>query len=395
MKYKVLILNDGSQYKNWGIRACIDGLKKIFFQDGSFEVETLSHQFMHKKYSFEPKIFGKKIFLEGSRATKFLPEFHVLPKIADEFEYVFNLWKTGKGGAGVKVFFDAIEEIDWVVFNAEGSVYRNNIGAIKGLFMLWVASKLGKKVAFMNGSVTLTLVDSVLPAMVHKVFNICDFVGVREPVSKQNIIDFYPELESQIEVFPDSAFVLNKRSTDIKVLDFLNQDFWVFSKSMLPMDYSLTGGESNLVELILEIKKIVPNLVIMAKDVEDQNLQKVAKLTNSYFIGDNYSYDQIFTILRKAKFIISGRYHHLIFSTMVGCPPIPLTTSSQKIHGLQKFFHEKMHTPFDATYLQNEKSKILQEVGKILSDNSLRAWYESRSSQLKQDSLNQISSIRK
>ena len=47
---KILILNDGSNYENWGIKACIDGLLKILNSgDENFIIEGLPHSYMHRK----------------------------------------------------------------------------------------------------------------------------------------------------------------------------------------------------------------------------------------------------------------------------------------------------------------------------------------------------------
>ena len=178
-KKKILVLNDGSSYENWGIKACIDGLLQILNESFPFsKIEGLNHEYMHKKYVWEPKFFGKKLLNDNSRlARRFLSSFHELPRVADEFEFIADLWDSGKGGVGADHFVVSAKRNDIIVFNAEGSTYRDNIGAIKGLFMLWYAkTRMQKRCYFTNGSVTLTLVDATLPAMVRKVFGVIDGV---------------------------------------------------------------------------------------------------------------------------------------------------------------------------------------------------------------------------
>lgn len=396
---KILILNDGSKYENWGMKACIAGLKKILSQIDSIELRSLDYDFMNRRYAFEPKIFGKKIFDSNGRFAKsFLKRFHKLPAIADEFEFFADLWLSGKGGKGADEFIKEARACDLIIFNGEGSTYRNNIGAIKGLFMLWFAkTRLNKKAVFMNGSVTLTRVDAVLPAMIRKVFSVIDLAIVREPFSYQNILDFYPELKESLQLMPDSAFALDLNldgDSSIENLDFMKKDFFVFSLSMLPMDYRVRH-RSFLADTINALKEVVPNAVFIAKDGVDQVLRDLAKDTDSYFIGAQYNYGQIAQILAKAKFIFSGRYHNAIFATKVGCPVIPLASSSHKIHGLAKFF-DFMPGPIDPTDLRSEKARVLDSARKIMSEGEeLRAKYSRRSSELRKEALSQAEFVSK
>lgn len=368
---KVLILNDGSNYENWGIKACIDGVKEIFKSDS---VEGIPHSYMHKRYSLDPKFMGRKVLNENSRlAKKILKPYHLLPRVADEYEYIANLWINGDGGSGAKDFLQKANKADVIIFNAEGSTYRDNIGAMKGLFMLWFAkTKLGKEAYFINGSVTLTAVDSILPAMIRKVFSVIDGVSVRENESKKNIESFYPKLKN-INVVPDSVFALDFLNKTKKDSESLGDDYFCFSLSMLPMDYMVSRDRSALVALINELKRYVKTPVLLAKDVEDQILKDLAKETGAKFIGADYDYQEIMGLLKNAKFLISGRYHHLIFASKVGCPLIALNTSSHKITGLCQFFGECVKAPYDPTDLWSLKDAILEDVERILSDKSLKS----------------------
>lgn len=394
MKKRILVLNDGSNYENWGIKACIDGLKNILEHTvDNFEFIGVPHSYMHQKYSWEPTVFKRKLFNDHSRITRrFLDEFHTLPKIADEFEYIAQLWFSGKGGEGAKSFLTMMKDIDIIIFNAEGTTYRDNIGAIKGLFMLWLAkTKLKKKAYFLNGSVTLTLVDSTLPAMIKKVFGVIDGVAVREPYSYNNILNFYPQL-TNIKMHPDSVFSLNvdnlQLKEKVKQLDFLDKDFFCLSLSMLPMDYRRSRDKSSLVHIINELKKIVPNAVLLAKDIEDQILKDVAKDTNSIFIGADFNYVDVMGILSKAKFLFSGRYHHLIFATKVGCPCIPIASSSHKIHGFTSLFENIMPKPIDATDVWEEIDSVVENANKIINTDDLKDIYLKRAKELEKDSFN-------
>lgn len=388
-KTKILVLNDGAKYKNWGIKACIDGLYNIIdLKQSDFEIISLPHSFMHKQYSWSPTILGRQVFSETSRvASKLLSPYHLLPRVADEFEYVAKMWTEGKGGNGADIFIEMAKSADCVIFNAEGSTYRKNIGAIKGLFMLWYAKTvLKKKAIFLNGSVTLTLVDSTLPGMIRKVFSTIDYSVVREPYSYNSIQSFYPEIKN-IKVAPDSVFSLDFSKIENSKSLQLPENFFCFSLSMLPMDTRFLD-ESVLVSLIRELKKVVPQAVFLAKDVEDQLLKSISDKTDSIFLGGELEYEEVAQVLKKAKFLFSGRYHHCIFSTMVGTPVLPLTTSSHKIHGLSKLFNGVMPTPYDATDLSNQFNSIVEKAKEIAANNSsIRSEYKKQSEVLHKEAF--------
>lgn len=400
MSTKILVLNDGSLCQNWGLQACTDGLLHIIARENiDADFMQFDHAYMHRRFSFEPRLFGgKKLFAYNSRVAKrYFPVFHVLPRVADEFEHTAELWLQGKGGRGAVEFIEKASTADAIIFNAEGSTYRdNNICALKGLFMLWFAkTKLGKKSLFVNGSVTLTRVDATLPAMVKKVFSAIDMATVREPDSYQNILEYYPELEGKIRMVPDSTFALELEQRTLQDCEFLDQDFFALSLSMLPVDFRRTRGTSSLVHLVQELKKIVPYAVLLGKDKEDQILNDVAQLTGSFFVGPSYDYQSVLNILKRAKFIVSGRYHNAIFATKVGCPVIPLHTSSQKIFGLASLFNGTMPKPIDPTDLWNEEKRVLNHASAILEQGDpLRSSYKERAAELRQEVLRLSGSIR-
>ena len=400
MDTKILILNEGSRCQNWGLQACTEGLLHIIAQENiGADFMQFDHAYMHRRYSFEPRFFGgKKLFAYNSRvAKKYFPVFHVLPRVADEFEFIADLWLQGKGGRGADEFIEKARGADAVIFNAEGSTYRDdNICALKGLFMLWFAkTKLGKRSLFLNGSVTLTRVDATLPAMVKKVFSAIDVAAVREPDSYRNILDYYPELEGKIRMVPDSTYALELDQRTLGDCKFLDLNFFALSLSMLPVDFRRTRDTSSLVHMIRELKKIVPNAVLLGKDKEDQILKDVARLTGAFFIGPSYDYQSVLNILKRAKFIISGRYHNAIFATKVGCPVIPMHTSSQKIYGLAALFKGIMPKPIDPTDLWNEEKRVLNHASLILEQgDSLRTAYKERAAELREEALRLAGSIR-
>ncbi len=380
-KKKILILNDGKKFSNWGIQAATDGIVNIIKEHiKNAEIAYLPHSVLQKNFSFDPTIFGKKLFNRNSRiAKRYLSEYIEIPLVTDEFEFIADKWINNQSTKGTKEIMYLLNKSDFVVFNAEGSTYRNNRSAIRALYILWFASrKLNKPSFFLNGSVTITSVDPIIPAMIRKTFSQIEGISVREPTSFKNIINYYPALESKVKMIPDSAFSVDtnnlKLSYKVKSLD-LNKEYFCFSTSMLPIDYRKSKNKSAIFHILSEMKSKIPNLFILAKDIEDQFLRGLANDINATFIGPEYTYEDVLYILSRAKLLFSGRYHHIIFSTKVGTPVIPMNTTSHKIVGLQQLFKDLMPVPVDPTNLWTEKEKILEYMKQQTSSDEIGKKY--------------------
>lgn len=54
-----LTLNDSSNYDNWGIKACIYGLKTILNSgDKKLNIAGFPHTYMQRKYNYDLKIYN-------------------------------------------------------------------------------------------------------------------------------------------------------------------------------------------------------------------------------------------------------------------------------------------------------------------------------------------------
>lgn len=240
---KVLILNDGKKFSNWGIQAATDGIVNILKTNiKDIEISYLPHEVLQKNFSFDPTIFGKKLLNRNSRiGKKFLNDNIEIPLVSDEFDFIADKWINYESTKGSAEIMNLLNNADYVVFNAEGSTYRNNRSAIRALFILWLASnKLKKPSFFLNGSVTITTIDPIIPAMIEKTFLQIEGISVREPFSYNNVIEKYPSLKNKIKMIPDSAFSVDtndlKLSNNLKKLNLPNE-YFCFSTSMLPIDY--------------------------------------------------------------------------------------------------------------------------------------------------------------
>ncbi|QNJ30635.1 polysaccharide pyruvyl transferase family protein [Synechococcus sp. PROS-9-1] len=332
---KVFLLNDGRATSNWGLQASTQALLEIFNARG-LTVSTLTHSKLHSKYLWDFTVFNKKFFNENSRfLSKFSPSNLNIPQTSDQYEVYTELWNTGQGGALSKEIINKIEEADIVIFNAEGSTYRKNFGALAGLFILNYAVQIYQKRAlFANGSFTISSIDNILTGIAKKLNDNGVNFFVREPISAECLYS----IGIRSVVVPDSVFYY----ADSRLVvhnDVRKKKTFAISKSMLPMCNFGAVEDDPFYHLICEIMKTTGlNPVFFAKDPEDQMIRKYIKHIPDAQVGifNSNDFKKVQSTISDSKFLLSGRYHHLIFAINTGTYICPLSSSSHKIEGLMK-----------------------------------------------------------
>lgn len=346
---KVLIVNDGTFTSNWGLQASTTALSSIFRKLG-YDIDTVTHAELHKQYQFEFQVYGKPFFNQQSRILQKLSPLHLkIPQTADEFSLFLDLWSQGQGGSFSQSLISKIRESDLVVFNAEGSTYRKNHGALTGLFLLFLAKKLFNKPSFfVNGSFTLSAVDNVLQGIATLLFNSGIPFLVREPYSQRALISIGVEST----VVPDSVFLYAQDDYNKPADD----SYFCVSKSMLPMCKYATIEQDPFFQIICKITKETGlNPFFLARDPEDQMILKYKQyLPNCDSIGPKCdSFTQVQAAISHSSFLLSGRYHHLIFGLNSFTNVCPLSSSSHKIEGLVQLVSQANDSPcFDPTNLR-------------------------------------------
>jgi polysaccharide pyruvyl transferase WcaK-like protein len=279
------------------------------------------------------------------------------PALADQFETVANDWFHGDGGPGAAEFLDRIRRSDVVVLNGEGSLYRDNLSAIRELFLAWLAKeRLGIPTVFVNGMVHLTAVMPVLPAMVRKTFRVLDAIAVRDPYSFRNLGEYVPDVHASL--IADSAFEIGPGAAcdTASVREVLarlqGSSFFCFDPGAMPLDHTPTR-RSALFELIVRLKRLAGQAVLVSSAPADHYIKAVADETQSVYVDTLADYEEFMALVQRAEFLVSGRYHNPILAAIVGCPSIALASSSHKVHGTCEMLDGLIGTPFDGTDLRS------------------------------------------
>lgn len=359
---KIALLNDTADHANWGSQAVARTFREILNEEfPGAELASVNSVWMTRKFKKAPPWLGGSVYWGPHRVLdRYSRPFHGEPVFADDFELVLEQWRAGEGGPFADEVLRVLSGADLAIFNAEGSTYRRNISAVRCLFALWFARRaFGIPGVFLNGSVMLTPLDPTLPAIVGKAFRTLGGVGVREPASLRTVREHVPDLG--VEVVPDSTFRLARGvpgGTGLAAtIRREHPVFFCLSSSMIhalqPAPLRFGVRRTALHRLVEGLKELVPHVVVLAKDKEDQEFMRaIADAAGGDFVGPSHSVEDILEVLAAAQFLVSGRYHHIIFASTVGCPSLPFRTTSHKIDGLCELLEGAIGSPVDPTDME-------------------------------------------
>jgi polysaccharide pyruvyl transferase WcaK-like protein len=363
----VLLLNDCRDQDNFGAAVLVDGLIEILSRrlPTSEILPIPSHWVSDARH-------GLGGFRDGG-AGMHQPKAK-FPALADQFETVADDWLHGGGGPGAAEFLDRIRRSDVVVLNGEGSLYRDNLSAIRELFLAWLAKeRLDIPTVFVNGMVHLTGVMPILPAMVRKTFRGLDAVTVRDPCSLRNLAEYAPEVRATLVA--DSAFAIGPEAArnSASAADVLarvgGSSFFCFDPGAMPIDHTPTR-RSALFELIVRLKGLVGQAVLVSSAPADEYIGVVADETDSVYVDSLGDYQEFMALAQRAELLVSGRYHNPILAAIVGCPSIALASSSHKVHGTCEMLDGLIGTPFDGTDLRSCFEAIEATAARLLERRS-------------------------
>jgi polysaccharide pyruvyl transferase WcaK-like protein len=365
---KLVLLNDNAEQNNWGAQATAYAVKKML-RDAipGLMIFPLTYGWLTREYREISTPFSAYYTERPPRwLRRWSKRAEFFPAVVDDYEHVADEWMAGRGGPMAHEFLAAARDADIIVHNGEHSIFRNTTEGCRALFLLWFArTRLGKPSCEINHTAHLTSIVPIMPGMVRLVYPTLDLVTVREPCSLRNLFSLGIE---NVELVPDVVFnvpesdyaeepVRNWKSRN----GLTNRPYFCLSASGLPMSTSRNGTTSSVSELVRRLKRIVPQAVLLAKDRPCQFLEQVAQETDSAYFGPEHSFFEVWPLLRDARFLVSGHYHYVIMGAMVGCPFVPLSTRSHKMHGICEHLEWHLRQPYDATALYSAMDTIVEQ----------------------------------
>jgi hypothetical protein len=260
-------------------------------------------------------------------------------------------------------FFD---DFTHVCFNGEGAVHYTSGHLIRFMGLLYLAKKKGKVVASINQTIDLNSQVN-LERLVSKVYNLCDFVSVREPLS----FDVAKKIGiNKVELIPDAVYGLP--AVEKKEIDEIT------AKYGLSKQYITITGSSKLKRnksSILKTEKIInalqnvfkdTNLVYMANAKTDIYIaHKLQKKYNLIVLeSPRINYYEAMAIIANSLILAGGRQHPNIFAYIYQVPYLAFEGNTFKNSGvalLQNYPHKPLS--FDAS-----KNDIINELEKMKND---------------------------
>jgi polysaccharide pyruvyl transferase WcaK-like protein len=381
----ILILTDDSSNLNWGAWAMKQALDQMIGQRiHGAAVEWITRERLQTQYrvSTLPGSRGKAIDVRslhgyrrriGSRFSQPVADF---PAIYDEFVRFGEIWERCPPAPLSESLKQAAEQASMVVLNGEGHIQANREIGLRSLFLLWyVKEHLKKPAAVIDHTTHLAgMARPIMQTIVQQVYPRLEVVTVRDPYSLKDLSQVGV---SNAKLVPDVVFSLAPEAGDDAHAEAWLRDngteaggYFCISAGDLPMDWKSSGTQSQLFQLIEQLRDLRLRPLIVAKDKYWKEMERISAAIDGVTFGQRHDNRWLWRILKDAAFLVTGHYHHLVAAAKVGCPFIAFRTDTPKIESLFELLgwsHTSVHDP---TYLTNGKSSLVDEARYLLSSRS-------------------------
>jgi polysaccharide pyruvyl transferase WcaK-like protein len=313
------------------------------------------------------------------RLSEPIPEF---PEIIDDFDYFADKWLGDSPGPVLSQFLAALANVDIVLHNGEGHMHENQQPGRRAVFLLYLAKKrLGKLAGEINQTTMVAQAPRpILSEMMRVVYPQLDLVTTRDPRSVDDLRQLGIENAKYV---PDVVFALAPpRQAPQRFLRWASEnglaegEYFCLGGGGLPMSQNLRndGAPGPLVKLVLDLKKFVPQAVLLGTAGGDQHLRNVADKTGSVYYGMDHEMSEMWPLLSGARFQINGHFHQIMAGAQVGCPFIPLTTDTYKMEALCASLGWRSTRTFNGTNLKVHAQEVVEEARFLAAEGqSLRA----------------------
>ncbi|MEH6518295.1 MAG: polysaccharide pyruvyl transferase family protein [Halioglobus sp.] len=286
-------------------------------------------------------LLGKLAFrLDHSRRLKKLGSWIFGASKAPQYRVSFSAWnisvsKTERELALLK------GDTEWLVVNGEGTIHDNTIGALTLLGLCKAARQLGMKVAIVNCSIFN--LDSVLLDEL----KLLDYIAVREPLS-------FSYLRAHgIKVHQAADCLFLAKGHPVSEVGLKNISINEQEKYVVYTPGVLAGSRHFDKEKMLdEIKSITAEgytvYYYVVEREDEKYIPEVERAGAKVIDVGTISWQELHGFLGRSQFVVSGRYHIVIFSILAGVPFFSKRTNTEKIDGLLELLGISLNSKFAA-----------------------------------------------
>jgi len=226
-----------------------------------------------------------------------------------------------------------IKSADIVVSNAHFLADHLIFYLPLGMFEVFLAKKLGKKVITVNQTVSVT--GPLAFSITSFVYKMVDMHITRDPISKNVLIKMGVD-DDRIVVSADSAFAIDiSDGKDVKSL-IEKEGIQKGSVAVIIRGDRDVHYESWM-KVISHIQEKYGREVFYlftCKSHDEHVFKKLAKICRLHKLSKYYDYPILIQIMRNFDFVITDRYHGAIFAILSNTPVIPVDAQTFKTKGL-------------------------------------------------------------
>lgn len=401
---RILYIADNRNRHNWGCRATSAALSEMISKEHKI-VGRISGRFtMSKEPVYVPLWNGKLNSLIYKNEVTYALSKQIIKKmphsinssfdfLSDDFDKSIELIKQfSQVNAEYKEINLDLYSYDAIVINGEGTMIMTSPWRRDTLYYLlftYWAKKRGKKVFFVNAMFSdcpKTGRNEKTISLMKNILSKCDMIGVRDPLSyryaKETIgledCEYIPDaLFSWVKYYHQENIIKNIRD----ILPYGCESDKALSGSDISADgYICVSGSSAAAwnqrvactaytRFVKELKKKTNCPIFLVQVCSgDAFLEKVARMTDTYFVPVQVPIISGLNLLAHAKLYISGRYHPSIMASLGGTPCIFLGANSHKNMGLQEMLEYDMPKEYHACPSEEDIEGICRDAQELMND---------------------------
>ena len=332
---------------NWGGQATSSGIKHLLakeYPDAKFTPLDLPDLPFRKikilRYYYDKVLLNALLKDDQKKIISILKKMNISETIFDNFTHI--------------------------CFNGEGAVHYKSGHLIRFMGLLYLAKLKNKYVASINQTIDLNN-NQKLETLISKVYNLCDFISVREPISFK--------LAKKIgikncKLIPDAVYGLPKIENEeilsiVKKYNLPQKYITITGSSALKRNKNSINQMSKLLQFTQDIFKDTP-IVFMANAKTDLYLANRLKSRFNLNIinSKDTSYHEAIAIFAKSMLLVGGRQHPNIFAYMYKVPYVAFDGNTFKNKGvgeLQNYPLSPLHWKLDFEKYKNAIDTVFKQ----------------------------------